>query len=452
MRSLVQNVWPAGVLVAVVAALVLTSAFDGDREAQAASDVVPGQFIVVLNGDHSPGAVASDHAAAPLHSFRVAARGFVARLSPRQVDSLLSDPRVNNVVADRYVSIACHRPNHQCNGGDGGGDAGTQVVPEGVKRVGASNVWGSTTGSGVGVAVLDTGLDFNHSDLSVAGACFTAFSSCQDDHGHGTHVGGTIAARNNSQDVVGVAPGATLYAVKVLDQGGSGTWGTVMAGVDWVTANSGALGIRVANMSLGGTGSDSANCGDPNGDGIYEDPLHKSICDSVAAGVTYVVAAGNSSSREISDYVPAAYPEVIAVASTTAVTGSNACKWLSSPIKADTASYFTTDGVGVVVSAPGEDRENVNRGCIINSEGILSTKLGGGTTRMSGTSMASPHVAGIAALVLAKDGALTPAQVASRIESTADRKGVAPLDSPTSGYSFDGEREGVAWAPGAVAP
>ena len=414
-------------------------------------DVIPGRYIVVVNEGYAPSQVAADHAALPLHVYTVAARGFAARLSQAKVDALLADPRVNNVVPDRVVSLLCHKPQHSCNGG-GGTTTSSQVLPAGVKRVGADQVWGTTTGNGVGVAVVDTGLDFNHTDLSVAASCFTAFTSCQDDHGHGTHVGGTIAARNNTQGVVGVAPNATLYAVKVLDQNGSGTWSGVIAGVEWVTQNAGTLGIKVANMSLGGSGSNSANCGDPNLDGVIDDPLHKAICNSVAAGVTYVVAAGNSASGEISQSVPAAYPEVMAIASTTAVDGSNTCKSFSGSITADTASYFTTDGVGVSVSAPGEEKENINRGCLISSVGVLSLKLGGGTTRMSGTSMSAPHVSGVVALMLQLNPALTPADVRSKIESSADRKGTAPLNSPTSSYSFDGEREGIASAPGATTP
>lgn len=436
-------------LLALAGLALLVVSSGSTTDANAADDVVPGQFIVIVNDGFDPGGVASDHAAAPLRLFGVASHGFAAKLSESQVDRLSSDPRVNNVVADRRVSITCHKANHPCSGGGGGG-ASTQVVPPGVKRIGADQVWTNTTGNGIGVAVIDTGVDFNHGDLSVAPDCFTAYAFCEDDNGHGTHTAGTIAARNNSQDVVGVAPGVTLYSVKVLDPSGSGTWSAVIAGVDWVTARAGT--IDVANMSLGGSGSNSANCGDPNNDGIIDDPLHRAICNSVAAGVTYVVSAGNDASKEVSQQVPAAYPEVIAVASSTSADGSNACRSFSGKILADTASYFTTDGTGVSVSAPGADKEDISKSCFIKSVGILSLKLGGGTTRMSGTSMASPHVAGVAALILEDHPGFSPADVRSRIESSADRKGTAPLNSPSGAYSYDGEREGVVSAVGATQP
>ena len=157
--------------------------------------------------------------------------------------------------------------------------------------------------------------------------------------------------------------------------------------------------------------------------------------------------------------VPASYPEVVAVASTTAIAGSNACRWLSGVIAADTASFFTTDGKGlgwdgttgpwlggVTISAPGEDSESVSRGCLISSTGILSTKLGGGTTRMSGTSMASPHVAGIVARMV--QGGLTGTEaIRHALRNTAQAGGSAPLNSPTTIYTDDTDREGVAKAP-----
>jgi subtilisin len=312
-----------------------------------------------------------------------------------------------------------------------------QVVPAGVARVGSPTT--TSNGEGVGVAVLDTGVDLTHPDLAGAVNSFSAFgASCQDDQGHGTHVAGTIAARDNNVDVLGVAPKAQIYCVKVLDNTGSGSDATVMAGLDWVLSHHNAVApaIRVVNMSLGREGS------------VGDNPaMHDLIVQLEAAGVAVVVAAGNDPAMETSQQIPAGYSEVIAVASTTAIGGSNQCRFLSSPIAADTASYFTTDGSGVTVSAPGEDSENVSRACLISSTGILSTRLGGGTTRMSGTSMASPHVAGIVARHFQSVPWLSVSEVRQLLASDADRAGAAPLHSPSAAYSFDGELEGVAQAP-----
>jgi subtilisin family serine protease len=143
----------------------------------------------------------------------------------------------------------------------------------------------------------------------------------------------------------------------------------------------------------------------------------------------------------------------MAVASTTALKGASSYRGFAG-IPADTASYFTTDGSGVAISAPGEDEEHVSRAGAITSVGILSTMLGGGTTRMSGTSMASPHVAGVAALIYASmttapDGS-TPDDVRSKIASTSLGFGTVPLASPNSCYTFDGVPEGVVSAAAAV--
>jgi subtilisin len=297
---------------------------------------------------------------------------------------------------------------------------------------------------------VDTGVDFNHEDLAPLGALsFSAFGgSAQDDNGHGTHVAGIIAARNNAVDVVGVAPGATIHAVKVLNAAGSGSDSSVIAGLDWVAANSAS--IRVVNMSLGRAGT------------IDDNPAMREAIQALVAapkGITVIVAAGNDPKLEVSQQVPATYPEVIAVASTTARQGTNQYKFFSGVIEADTASYFTTDGaynaatgIGVTISAPGEDQEDISKAGFIKSVGILSTKLGGGTTRMSGTSMAAPHVAGVAALVHEKFPGVLPAEVRDRLELGATRIGHAPLDSPTSSYTFDQVREGIVDVAGALAP
>jgi subtilisin len=347
--------------------------------------------------------------------------------------ALQNDPSVLALVPDRPL-FAYQNAKGKPSGSGGGSQI--QVIPAGVVRVGVPT--GTSNGEGVGVAVVDTGVDLTHPDLAGTVDAFNAFGDlpCQDDQGHGTHVSGIIAAQDNTVGVIGVAPRARIYCVKVLDSTGSGSDVTVMAGLEWVLDHYATVtpNIKVVNMSLGRPGS------------VDDNPdLHTLVKNLELAGITVVVAAGNDPSLEVSQQIPAAYSEVIAVASTTAQAGSNLCRFLPSPIAADTASYFTTDGTGVAVSAPGEDKEDVSRGCLINSVGILSTRLGGGTTRMSGTSMASPHVAGIVARYY--QAGLTASEIRAVLPGDADRAGIAPLNSPTSTYTFDGVREGIAQAP-----
>ncbi|MBW3556392.1 MAG: S8 family serine peptidase, partial [Actinobacteria bacterium] len=260
--------------------------------------VIPGAYLVTLrSGD--PGAVAREHARAHsgevAHVYRAALRGYAAHFSAQAAARISRDARVASVVPDRVVTMA----------GKPSSGGGPQTVPTGIDRIDgelSSTVSGDRSGSvDVDVAVIDTGSG-PHSDLNVVGGknCSTG-SSYNDGNGHGTHVAGTIAAKDDTAGVVGVVPGARIWSVRVLDNQGSGSWSSVICGVDWVTAN--ASTIEVANMSLGGGGSDT---------GCNDGGLHQAICKSVANGVTYVVAAGNSSD-DAANHVPAAYDEVITV-------------------------------------------------------------------------------------------------------------------------------------------
>lgn len=209
--------------------------------------------------------------------------------------------------------------------------------------------------------------------------------------------------------------------------------------------------ILVVNLSLGRDKED----GDVDG------PLHEAIKALYDSGVTVIVAAGNDPSVEVKDQVPSGFPEVIAVASTTAEdSNANRCPFIQGTIPADTASYFTTDGaldsvtrIGVTVSAPGGTRENINVFCRLVCEGILSTAIGGGTTNTldgspaCGTSMAAPHVSGLVARLI-ESGVSGPENVRTWLRQNADRQGEGPLDSRSAAYTYDREREGIAvWRP-----
>jgi subtilisin len=338
----------------------------------------------------SPASVAQAHAMAH-HAqvgfvYSAAVKGYSAALSAAAVRALRADPQVAAVVPDREVHLAA------------------QMLPTGINRVDgerSSTVSGNGSGSvNVDIAILDTGIDTSHPDLNVVGGVACNGSGYKDGHGHGTHVAGIAAARDNATGVVGVAPGARLWAVRVLSSSGSGSWSNLICGVDWVTRN--AARIEVANMSLGGSGSEPTGAGCSTGD-----VLHDAVCRSVAAGVTYVAAAGNSSANA-AGVVPAAYDEVITVSSLADFNG-RAGGGAAATCRSDTDDTFANSsnyGSDVDLIAPGV--------C------IYSTYLGGGYKTLSGTSMASPHVAGAAALYRAAHPGASPAQVKSALRSAAN--------------------------------
>lgn len=397
-----------------------------------------GRYIVVLKaGTDDPQRVARDHArryeADVSFVYDDALRGFAATIPEHRIAALRADSRVAYVDVDAPLVAFGHT-------------AGS--APTGVHRAFApDNVNLDIDGFDdrridADIAILDTGIDLDHPDLSVAGGknCSSGLSY-DDGNGHGTHVAGTAAGLDRGTGAVGMAPGARLWAVRVLDNSGSGSWSSVICGIDWVTGRNtdknadGTLNtsndIEVANMSLGGSGSDGS---------CASSSLHQAICNSVASGATYAVAAGNSSA-DANNQVPATYAEVMtvsALADFDGLAGGLGPATCRSDTD-DTFANFSNYGADVDVIAPGV--------C------IRSTWRDGGYNTISGTSMASPHVAGAAALYKERNPTATPSQVQTAIQaagnfnwSNADDKdgtkeplvdvrdpvlfGVSPVNSP----------------------
>lgn len=267
----------------------------------------------------------------------------------------------------------------------------------GVKRIGAGTVHsGGNKGTGVKVAVIDSGVDYTHPDLSgrVAGGYdfVNGDTDPMDDNGHGTHVAGTVAALDNDVGVVGVGPEISIYALKVLNSSGSGYWSDVIAALDWAVTN----GIQVTNNSYGSG---------QNPGGVVEAAFN----NAEAAGLFHAAAAGNSGNcggKGNNVGYPARYASVVAVSATN---------------KDDARPCFSSTGDAVELAAPGVS--------------INSTKLGGGYVEFNGTSMASPHVAGTAALVIAAgivdangNGRVND-EVRTTLNTTADDLGATGRDT-----------------------
>lgn len=360
--------------------------------------------VIVSLDEHQPGQHIENQNAArnvaqglglnPSHVFGTALTGFSARIPENRMDALKSHPRVASVDIDQPVYLVgapeqanSANPNNRPNSG-GNNTLSSQTVPWGIDRIGSQN--NGNTGAGIRVYVLDTGIDPNHRDLNVAGGF--ASENCRgrcpapwhDDHGHGTHVAGTSSALDNDVDVVGVAPDSVLYAVKVLSKSGSGSRSGVIAGIDWVAQQAIDYGQPVvANMSLGGSGSKTGTCTDSGF--VGSDTYHEALCNAKNAGVVFVVAAGNSGA-DAAGAVPAAYDDAVITVSATNANDD----WTSwSNWGNSSAGWTSNTSAPVAIAAPGAS--------------ILSTQTGGGTTTMSGTSMASPHVAGAAALILSSN-------------------------------------------------
>lgn len=260
----------------------------------------------------------------------------------------------------------------------------------GVKRIGAGTVHSYNKGTGIKVAIIDTGIDWNHPDLNAnykGGYDFVnSDNDPMDDNGHGTHVAGIVAAEDDGSGVVGVAPEVALYALKILGADGGGSYSDVIAALEWAVDN----GIQVTNNSYGSSG-------DPG------ETVKAAFDNAYTAGVLHIAAAGNSGNPPgIGDKViyPARWASVIAVAATD---------------QSDSRARWSSTGPAVELAAPGVY--------------VYSTYWDDTYATVSGTSMASPHVAGTAALVMVAYPGWTNVQVRSQLQNTADDLGAAGKDN-----------------------
>jgi subtilisin family serine protease len=357
--------------------------------------------IIILKDNVDPDDVAQDMArndgVESDHVFKSSFKGFSGSVPESRLNKIKDDPRVEFVSEDKEVHIA----------------AQAQTLPTGVNRVDAE-LNTAHKGTGVGVAIIDTGIDLAHPDLApnivASKNCIRPNRSATDDNGHGSHVAGIVAAANNSSGVVGVAPEAKLIAVKALDSSGNGTWSSIICAIDWVTANAATYNIKVANMSLGSNGTSDNNCGKTN-----NDALHMAICRSTAAGVAYVVAAGNDGDSTDS-LVPASYDDaVITVSALVDTDGTSGGAGKSNTWgKDDTFARFSSYGPSVDIAAPG-----VN---------IYSTYKSKNYRTMTGTSMASPHVAGAAAIYLQTNAGASWSQVRDALKAAGEGLGSGHTD------------------------
>jgi aqualysin 1 len=361
---------------------------DTDKFLRMGKGAIPQRYIVVLDvdADSTSGNISltaknaselmANYGGVATNVYSYAINGFAARMSEDQALNLSYDPRVKFIEEDSVMEATVTQSN----------------PPWGLDRLAQTdlplnNSYSYTsTGSGVNAYIIDTGIRRTHTQFG--GRAVVGFDAIGDGrnttdcNGHGTHVSGTVGG-----STYGVAKAVRLFAVRVLDCNGSGSNSGVIAGVDWVTANH--IKPAVANMSLGGGASTA---------------LDTAVRNSIAAGVTYAIAAGNSN-QNAANFSPARVAEAITVGSTTI---------------SDARSSFSNFGSGVDIFAPGSS--------ILSSYFTSDTA----TATLSGTSMASPHVAGVAARFLQNNRTASPATVRNEIVNVSTLNRLSGIPTGTA--------------------
>ncbi|WP_458742759.1 S8 family peptidase [Candidatus Nitrosocosmicus sp. T] len=398
----------------------IPSAFLSDVETST-GNVIPGQYIVVFNDDDT---TISDFLSTI--SNKIGTQGIELLQSYENVLNGLAI-RVPN---EKVIEIIEQLPMVDYVEKDVMAEAFAQTLPTGINRI-DGDLSSTRSGNGAGtvdvdIAILDTGIDLKHSDLNIYhqksfetsssggwslffGSGKTTTSPANDDNGHGTHVAGIAAAKDNSIGSVGVAPGAKLWAIKVLDKNGSGALSTIIKGIDYVTNY--ANQVEVANLSLGCECKSAA--------------LDTAINNSVKAGITFVAAAGNAG-KDASSFSPANNPNVLAISAIGDSDGKCGSKGAVTGYgNDDTLASFSNYGSVLDLAAPGAK--------------IYSTYKGNSYATMSGTSTASPHVAGAAALYMASNPDASPSAVRNALVNGGSLS-TTPCDGNGNGY-FTGDKD-----------
>jgi subtilisin len=376
-------------------------------------------IVTLVDDAQAASVIKENRVTSPGRRFTKAVNAFVADVDDTELAALDRDPRVIAITPNAKFT----RPKTRIRAAQA---PSTQVVTNPMKRIGlldsfTANVDGRDKGGlDVDIAVVDSGVDNTHPDLRVVGGvnCSNSGSSpFRDDIGHGTMVAGLAAAKDNSFGIVGVAPGARIWAVKTDDDTGGITLESFMCSLEWLVTN--ASTIKVANMSFVFGGTVDGPCGLVRRHGRHArwikwelvDPFNMAICKAVAAGVTIVAGAGNDAT-DASTYLPAAYAEVIAVSALAdhdGKPGGTATDFSCWPeqIPDDGLASFSNFGAVIDFSAPGI--------CTI------STFPGNRYVMGDGTSFATPLVAGAAALLAARYPGIEPEQIRQMLTANGER-------------------------------